>query len=157
MNEARTSNEISKKLLNFVDSDTDHKPETIEVLAKTRYVDLPRALQLNKETERLRSISFEGADELGKVLDSTLKDKADELLFNMRKKFDGKGPKGLDELRGKLDVLHKGIGEVQLQIDANSKIARTPEQKHSIEKDQDLLDVPFKKEHGELSQGLDPL
>lgn len=95
-----------------MDTDTEHEPETIEVLAKTRYVDLPRALQLNKETERLRSVSFEGADELGKVLDSTLKDKADELLINMRKKFDGKGPKGLDEFRGKLDLLHKGIGEV---------------------------------------------
>lgn len=145
---ARTSNEISKKLLNFVDTDTDHEPESIEVLAKTRYVDLPRALQMNKETDRLRSISFEGADDLGKVLDSTLKDKADELLINMRKKFDGKGPKGLDELRGKLDQLHGGIGDVQIQIDNNMKIARTPEQKASVEKDQNLLDVPFKKEHG---------
>ncbi len=96
MHDARTTNEISKKLLNFVDTDAEKTPESIEVLAKLRYVDLPRALQLNKESERLRAISVEGADDIGKVVDNTMRDRADDLLMNLRKKFDKKGPKGLD-------------------------------------------------------------
>ncbi len=82
--------------MNFVDTDAEKTPESIDVLAKLRYVDLPRALQLNKESERLRAISVEGADDIGKVVDNTMRDRADDLLMNLRKKFDKKGPKGLD-------------------------------------------------------------
>lgn len=155
--DAKTSNEISKKLLNFVEEDSEKTPESIEVLSKTRYVDLPRALQMNKETERLRSVSFDNMDELGKKVKTTLADKADELAFTLRKKFDKKGPKGLDGLQAKLSTLNLGIIDVQKQIDYNERFAKTEEQKHLWQADQNMLDIPFKKEHGELTASVPDL
>ena len=65
-------------------------------MAKVRYEDLPRALQAARDAQKISDFAFDDVDEIAKILDATLFDRADQLLKDLKNNVNTAQPKKLD-------------------------------------------------------------
>lgn len=64
-------------MLDYVKYDSHKDKILFDAIAKVRYEDLPRALQAARDAQRISDIVFDDIDEIAKILDATLLNRAD--------------------------------------------------------------------------------